>query len=173
MTPPKTTVTSSRRYHDVIPHPNITPRHPTPHPITSSHAAFQLQVHQLVHLGSKLQRQLIEHLPAKARNYHTNCFIGVDPALLKIEQLVLPNLACASFVLNYRPWLPYIDVRIGIGAGGIADEHGVALGVVPRTIRARVDLQWGGGRGASGLHYCFGGSSPKFSGTSIYSASLV
>ncbi|GER52960.1 SIN3-like 1, partial [Striga asiatica] len=48
--------------------------------------SFKLQAHQLVDLGTKLIRQLIENIPAKTRDHSSHGFLVVNASLLEPAQ---------------------------------------------------------------------------------------
>mmetsp|Transcript_18800 Transcript_18800/g.52716 ORF Transcript_18800/g.52716 Transcript_18800/m.52716 type:complete len:373 (-) Transcript_18800:1052-2170(-) len=105
-----------------------------------AHSALELQAHELVHLGSKLKRQLIEHLPAEARDDGAHRLLLVNASLLEVEELVLTNLAGTGLMLHLRTRLPHINVGVGVGSCTVADEHGVALGEVAGALGVWLDL---------------------------------
>lgn len=105
------------------------------HPPSSSflpNGPLQLQAHQLVDLGGKLQRQLIKDLAAEAGDNRPDSVLGRDPPLLEIKQLLLADLARRRLVLDARARVADRDVRVGVGRRGVADQHRVALGEVAR-----------------------------------------
>lgn len=62
--------------------------------------SFKLQTHELVHLGTKFVRELIEDVPAKPRDHSSHCFLIVDTSLLEVEQLIFTNFGGRGFVFN-------------------------------------------------------------------------
>lgn len=99
----------------------------------------------MINFRRKLQRQLIKHLPTEPRNDHPHRGIRVDPARLEIEQLILSDFAGARFMFHHSTWFPHGYVGVSVGAGTVADEHRVALGVVARARGAWIDLIAGKG----------------------------
>jgi hypothetical protein len=67
---------------------------------SSAHASLQLETHQLVNLGRKLERQLVKHVPAEPTNNHAHSLLSLNPPLLEVEQLVLPDFRGTGLVLN-------------------------------------------------------------------------
>src|SRR6478672_6605914 len=97
-------------------------------------AAFQAHREQLLRLDRELHRELLEDLLAEAVHDHGNGILGVEPALLEVEDLVLADLGGRGLVLHAGGRVLYVDVRKRVRAAPVADEHRVALRVVPRAV---------------------------------------
>src|SRR2546427_2276517 len=101
----------------------------------SAHRALEVQAHreELLGLHGELHRQVQEDLLAEAVHDHVRRVLRGNPALLAVEQLVVPNLRRGRLVLELRGRLVDLDVRERVRPALVADEEGVALRVVARV----------------------------------------
>src|SRR2546427_2133401 len=108
----------------------------------SAHRALEVQAHreQLLGLHGELHREVQEDLLAEAVYDHVRRVLRRDPPLLAVEELVVPDLRGRRLVLELGRGLVHLDVGERVGPALVADQEGVALGVVPRVHRALVDL---------------------------------
>src|SRR2546422_107839 len=108
----------------------------------SAHRALEVQAHreQLLGLHGELHREVQEDLLAEAVHDHVRRVLRREPALLAVEQLVVPDLRGRRLVLELGGGLVHLDVRERVRAALVAEEEGVALGVVPRVHGPLVDL---------------------------------
>ena len=74
----------------------------------SSDGALQLEAHEGVDLLRKLVRQFVENIRAEAGDDGSHGLLGVDAALLEVEQLVFANLARARLVLHARALVAHL-----------------------------------------------------------------
>src|SRR5580700_4491499 len=105
-----------------------------------SHASFQADAQQLLCLDRKLHRQFAKYLPAESVDDHGDGFLGADPALPQIEDLVLANFRRGGLMLHARGGVLNFDIWERVRAALIADEQRVALGVVARPSGTLLDL---------------------------------
>src|SRR5712691_9941012 len=96
----------------------------------SPHASLQTHSQQLLRLDRELHRQLAEHFAAEPVHDHRDRVFGRDPALLTVEELVLPDLRRRGLVLHLRGGVAHLDVRKRMRPALVAEEQGVALRVV-------------------------------------------
>ena len=83
-----------------------------------AHRSLQLERHELIHFGRKLEWQLVEDLSAEPRDDHPHCLLGVDAPLLEVEELVLPDLGRRGLVLHPRTGVLDLPAREGGRRGG-------------------------------------------------------
>src|SRR5690606_7447342 len=105
-------------------------------PPGSADAALQADREQLLGLDRELHRQLLHHLFAEAVDDQRNRILVRQPALAAVEQLVLADLRGGRLVLDPGGAVLDLEVRHGVRAAAIADQHGIALGVIARVVRA-------------------------------------
>src|SRR6185312_2792222 len=106
----------------------------------SANASFERDSEQLLRLERELHRQLLKYFPAESAHDHRYRLLRAYSALLAVEDLILADLGRTCFVLDRCRAIGDFDVRKGVRAAAIADEHGVALRVVARVVRARHHL---------------------------------
>src|SRR5688572_16893398 len=109
-------------------------------PLSSADRAFQADRQQLLGLHRELHRQLAEDLLAEAVDDHRYRVLGLDAALVAVEDLVLSDLGGRRLVLHLRGGILDVDVGEGVGAALVADQHRVALREVARVVGAAQDL---------------------------------
>ena len=105
-----------------------------------SHRSLKLERQQFVGLSGELHRQLVEDIAAKTTHHHRNGFLKTNAATLKIKELIFRNAAGAGFVLDRGLGLLRTDIGIRIGSGLVANQHRIALAVVPCTFGPGADL---------------------------------
>src|SRR3989454_4253930 len=115
---------------------------PPRHTGASAHRALEVQAHRekLLRLHGELHREVQEDLLAEPVHDHVRRVLRREPALLAVEQLVVPDFRGRRLVLELGGGLVHLDVRERVRAALVADQEGVALGVVPGVHRALVDL---------------------------------
>src|SRR5579862_2292803 len=101
---------------------------------------FERDAEELLRLERELHRQLLEDFPAEPADDQRDRVLGREPALLAIEDLVLPDLRGAGLVLGGRAVVRDLDVRERVRTALVADEHGVALRVVAGAMGSREHL---------------------------------
>src|SRR3970282_506644 len=89
-----------------------------PPPPGSAHGPLegQADLDELLRLDRELHRQVQEHLLAEPVHDHVRRVLRRDPALLAVEQLVVPDLRRRGLVLERRRGLVHLDVRERGGA---------------------------------------------------------
>src|SRR5246127_3011139 len=95
-----------------------------------SHASFQTDAQQLLRFHSKLHRQFAEDLPTESIDDHGDGFLGADPALPQIKDLVLANFRRGGLMLHARAGVLHFDIRESMRATFIADQQRIALCVI-------------------------------------------
>src|SRR3989475_6413829 len=108
----------------------------------SAHRALEVQAHreELLGLHGELHREVQEDLLAEAVHDHVRRVLRSEPALLAVEQLVVPNLRGRRLVLELGGGLVHLDIGERVRPALVAEKEGVALGVVPRVHGSLVDL---------------------------------
>src|SRR4030065_2610663 len=81
-----------------------------------------------------------KYMLAEAVDDHRYRLFGADAALREIKQLLLADLGGGGLVLDLGAAVLHLDVREGVGAALIANQHRVALRIIARPGRARADL---------------------------------
>src|SRR5262249_13936352 len=66
--------------------------------------------------------------------------LGIETALLAVEDLVLADLRRRRLMLDGGRWILYVDVGERVRTAAVADEHRIALSVVPRPFGPRQNL---------------------------------
>ncbi len=95
---------------------------------------------ELLRFEREFHRQVLKHFLAEAAHDQRDRVLGAEPALLAVEDLILADLGRRRFVLDRRRAVADLDVRERVRAALIADEHRVALRVIPCAGRARQHL---------------------------------
>src|SRR5436190_18351786 len=106
----------------------------------SPHAPFQADPKQPRRFNGELHRQLLEYFLAEAVDDHRDRILGGQAALAQIEDLILADLRRGRLVLHDRRAVAHVDVREGVRAALVTDEHRVALRIVTRTLGALHDF---------------------------------
>src|SRR6478672_6248786 len=106
----------------------------------STDAALERDAEELLRLERELHRELLEHVLAESGDDHRHGVLLRDAALREIEDLILADLRRGRLVLHRRTLILHFDVREGVRAAAIPDEHRVALRVVARERRLRHHL---------------------------------
>ena len=70
----------------------------------------------------------------KAGDNHRHGIFWRNSPLGEVEQLVFPNLGGRCFMLHPGGVVLHLDVGEGVGARGVADQHGVTLGVIAGSL---------------------------------------
>src|SRR3954468_7983669 len=86
---------------------------------------------QLLRFHGKLHWQFAEDFLAEAIHDDADRVLGVHAALFAVEDLVFADLGRARLVLDIAAGILHVDIRKGVRAAAIADQHGIALRVVP------------------------------------------
>src|SRR5512145_551114 len=111
-------------------------------PLTSSSALFlanaslQADPEQPRSLDGKLHRQLLEDFFAEAVDDHRHGVLRGEAALAQVEDLILADFGRGGLVLHDRGAVAHVDVRERVRPALVADEHRVALGIIPRALRS-------------------------------------
>src|SRR6476661_9055327 len=108
--------------------------------VESTDAALERDAEELLRLERELHRELLEYVLAESGDDHRHRVLSRDAALREIEDLILADLRRRRLVLQRRRLVLHLDVREGVRAAAIPDEHRVALGVVARERRLRQHL---------------------------------
>src|SRR5215210_1368706 len=106
-------------------------------PCESAYASFQGDAEQLLRFDGEFHRQLLEYLATEPAHDHRHRVLRAHPALLAVEDLILTDLRCGSFVLQRGRVVLNFDVRKRVRAAPVADQHGVALRVIARAFGLR------------------------------------
>src|SRR5438270_375678 len=85
-------------------------------------------------------RYVMEPFLAEAIHDHRNRVFSREPALPAIEDLVLANFRGGGLMLHYRATVAHVDIGKGVSHALVPDQHRVALGVIPGSIRPFHDL---------------------------------
>src|SRR3989454_11084362 len=106
----------------------------------SPHAPFETDPEQPLRLDGELHRQLLEDFLAEAVDDHRYGVFGRETALLRVKDLILADLGRGRFVLHRGRAVAHVDVRERVRSASIADQHRIALRVIPRLLRPLQDL---------------------------------
>src|SRR2546426_61011 len=106
----------------------------------STHAPFETDPEQPLRLDGELHRELLEDFRAEAVHDHRYGVFGREPALLRVKDLILADLGRGRFVLHRGRAVAHVDVRERVRSASIADQHRIALRVIPRLLRPLQDL---------------------------------
>src|SRR5690348_3128259 len=108
--------------------------------VISPNRTFERDFQQLLGFHREFHRQFAEHLLAEAVDDHRHRIFLADTARAAVEQLVVGNLRSRSFVLDDRSGVLHFHVREGVRTALLADQDGIAAGVVARVHRALLHL---------------------------------
>src|SRR5438094_5613064 len=92
---------------------------------------FQFQTQQARRFNCKLHWQLQENILAETVDDERHGVFLRNASLHQIEQLLLTDPRCRSFMLNLRAVIHHLDIRKGIRSGVGTNQHRVTLRVVP------------------------------------------
>src|SRR5690606_4061127 len=106
----------------------------------SAHGPLEADLEELAGFDGELHGELLEDLAAEAVDDHRDRVLLGQPALTRVEELVLADAGGAGLVLERGAAVAHVDVGEGVGGALVADEQGVALRVVPRARGPRHDL---------------------------------
>src|SRR6266850_7568847 len=118
----------------------------TRRPFTSSsalllaNASLQTDSEQPSGFYGKLHRQLLEDFLTETVDDHRHGILGRQAALAQIKDLILADLRRRCLVRHDRGAVAHVDVREGVRAALIADQHRIALRIVARALGALHDL---------------------------------
>ena len=107
--------------------------------MASAHRALKTDTEQLLRLGGKLHRQLVEHVLGIAVDDEPDGVLHGDAALVAVEKLVFGYLACGGFVLDDGRGVLYVHVGEGVGAAAVAQQEGVAGTIVAGAVGLGTD----------------------------------
>src|SRR5829696_5990847 len=88
-----------------------------------AHTAFETDPQQLLGFHRELHRQLLKDFLAEAVHDHRDGVLGVEPALLAVEDLVLADFRSGRLVLERAGGVLHVDVREGVRAAAVPDQH--------------------------------------------------
>src|SRR3990172_1967188 len=108
--------------------------------LTLANGPFQTHLQQLRGLHRELERQLLEHAPAKAVDDHLLGVLLRDAALPAVEELVVADLGSGSLVLHAGRRVAHLDVGHGVSAALVAYQQRVAACEVSRSRGGGHDL---------------------------------
>src|SRR6266566_3969580 len=90
--------------------------------------------------GCWLNPRSLEDFLAEAVHDHRYGVFGRETALLRVKDLILADLGRGRFVLHRGGAVAHVDVRERVCSAAIADQHRIALRVIPRLLRPLQDL---------------------------------
>src|SRR6476661_6790558 len=99
----------------------------------SAYASFARNAEQLLRFDRELHGQLLEDFATESAHDHRHRVLRAYSALLAVEDLILADLGSRRLVLQRGGVVLHLDVREVLSPAFVADEHRVALGVVPRA----------------------------------------
>src|SRR5690606_18644354 len=94
---------------------------------------------QLRRRGGELHGWLLQPLPGEAVDDQRHRFLLPEPALHRVEQLVVGDLAGGRLVLDLRGRVLDLDVRHRVRAAFEAAQQRIALGEVPDAVAVGTD----------------------------------